>query len=667
MLGGVNGLVVIVVVGLAVALLAALYVIRRRGDEVEALGTALVQANRAAAAAASAAAMPPPAEPVDELLPVGTLHVDPQRRLDRANGRAHVLLGVAPGRLVGRTVMEAFLDARVEALIDGVPAGGSMTGEARIGDGDARLLLIRAFRTAEPGVMVVLEDVTELRRLEQIRSEFIDNLSHELRTPLSTVLLLAETLARDADGADVPPRMKERIAKVEVETGHLVQMVNELLDLARIEGGTQVSLTDDVDLGRLAETSAERLRLFADRQGVTLVTDIAPDMPTVRGDEERLGQVFINLVHNAVKFSPEGGEVRIVVRRAGHEAVASVVDHGIGISAVDQARIFERFYKADRARVRGGGTGLGLSIARHVVEGHAGRIWVDFGGRPRLHVLVRHPGHGRRARTRDGRPLTRDPTAEEPMDRLLVATLNILNLADRWEERLPLLLAEMAALQPDLMGLQEVVYPMQQDRLLGAAAEGRYEVVRGWAGRPEYGNSLLARAPLVPTDTDRLDLGLNRAAHRITLALPGGSTLVFAVTHLHHPPDAHRERLAQVEALLTWLDAAPAHDALLTVGDFNADPREPAHARMREAGFRSAFAEANGGEPAVTWPSGLQAPAMDTDGEPDCLDYIWMRGVVEVDDARLVFDRPAVGDPTLYASDHVGIAAHLRIGRGSAG
>jgi endonuclease/exonuclease/phosphatase family metal-dependent hydrolase len=252
------------------------------------------------------------------------------------------------------------------------------------------------------------------------------------------------------------------------------------------------------------------------------------------------------------------------------------------------------------------------------------------------------------------------------MDRLLVATLNILNLADRWEERLPLLLAEMAALQPDLMGLQEVVYPMQQDRLLGAAGDGRYEVVRGWAGRPEYGNSLLARAPLVPTDMDRLDLGLNRAAHRVTLALPGGSTLVFAVVHLHHPPDAHRERLAQVEALLTWLDAGPAHDALLTVGDFNADPREPAHARMREAGFRSAFAEANGGEPAVTWPSGLQAPAMDTDGEPDCLDYIWMRGAVEVEDAHLVFDRPAVGDPTLYASDHVGIAAHLRIGQGSA-
>ena len=249
------------------------------------------------------------------------------------------------------------------------------------------------------------------------------------------------------------------------------------------------------------------------------------------------------------------------------------------------------------------------------------------------------------------------------MDRLLVATLNVLNLADRWDERLPLLLADMAALQPDILGLQEVVYPMQQDRLLGAAGEGRYAAVRGWAGRPEYGNSLLLKAPLAATDVERLDLGHERAAHRVRLALPGGGLLGFAVTHLHHPPAAHEERLAQVEALVGWLDAAPPHDALIVVGDFNANPREPAYARMREAGFRSAYAEANGAEPAVTWPSGLQAPAMDTDGEPDCLDYVWLRGAVEAEEARLVFDRPAVGDPTLFPSDHVGVAARVRVGR----
>ena len=125
------------------------------------------------------------------------------------------------------------------------------------------------------------------------------------------------------------------------------------------------------------------------------------------------------------------------------------------------------------------------------------------------------------------------------MDRLLVATLNILNLADRWSERLPLLLADMAALQPDLIGLQEVVYPMQQDRLLGAAGEGRYEAIRGWAGRPEYGNSLLVKAPLVATDVERLDLGhVAGGAPRARSRCPAARRLVFAVTHLHHPPDA---------------------------------------------------------------------------------------------------------------------------------
>jgi endonuclease/exonuclease/phosphatase family metal-dependent hydrolase len=248
------------------------------------------------------------------------------------------------------------------------------------------------------------------------------------------------------------------------------------------------------------------------------------------------------------------------------------------------------------------------------------------------------------------------------MPRLLVATLNILNLADRWDERLPLLLAEMAGLQPDLIGLQEVVYPMQQDRLLGAAGDGRYEVVRGWAGRPEYGNSLLVKAPLAATASDRLDLGAGRAAHRALVELADGTRLVFAVTHLHHVPADGALRAAQVDTLLAWLEASPAAGALIVVGDFNAIPGEAAAARMRDAGFRSAHAEANGADPAVTWPSGLQAPAMDTDGDPACLDYIWVRGAVTVEDARLFGDRPAVGDPTLYPSDHLGIAAHVRVG-----
>ncbi len=248
------------------------------------------------------------------------------------------------------------------------------------------------------------------------------------------------------------------------------------------------------------------------------------------------------------------------------------------------------------------------------------------------------------------------------MDRLHVATLNILNLADRWAERLPLLLADMAALQPDLLGLQEVVYVMQQDRLIGAAGEGHYAAVRGWAGRPEYGNSLLVREPLLATEVERLDLGLGRAAHRAVVALPGGGSVVVAVTHLHHTVDGAAERDRQAAALLAWLDEAPSADATIAMGDFNADPAEPTVARMLAAGFVSAYAAANGSDPAVTWPSGLQAPAMDTDGDPDCLDYIWVRGAVRVVEARLVFDRPDPADPTVYPSDHLGISAHLEIG-----
>lgn len=248
------------------------------------------------------------------------------------------------------------------------------------------------------------------------------------------------------------------------------------------------------------------------------------------------------------------------------------------------------------------------------------------------------------------------------MDRLLVATLNILNLADRWHERLPLILADMAALQPDLLGLQEVVYPMQQDRLIGAAGEGHYQAVRGWAGRPEYGNSMLVKEPLAFGAYERLDLGILRSAHRVIVPLPSGARLLFAVTHLHHPPAATEERRAQVAQLVPWLDTSPAHDAMIVVGDFNADPEEPAYAGMVAGGFRSAYRVANGAEPAVTWPSGLQAPAMDTDGIPEPLDYIWVRGAIEVEDARLAFNRPDPEDPTLYPSDHFGIAAHVRVG-----
>lgn len=318
---------------------------------------------------------------LEATLAAGVLRVDDADRITEASDTAHALLERPSGALVGRSLMEAFLDPAAEAAVATARDVGSAIAEIRRAGPDGPALLVRARRSTSGGAWLVLDDVSELRRLQRIRAEFIDNLSHELRTPLTTVSLLAETLAREAAAAGdrVPDRMRERITKIEVETGHLVQMVNELLDLSRIEGGGTLELVDGVDLGRLAAASAERLRLFAERQGVALRVEAAEAVPPIRGDAARLGQVVINLVHNAVKFSPDGGDVTVRVRRDGDEVVVSVEDHGVGIPPAARDRVFERFYKVDRARSRegtGGGTGLGLAIARHVVEQHGGRIWL---------------------------------------------------------------------------------------------------------------------------------------------------------------------------------------------------------------------------------------------------------------------------------------------------
>jgi two-component system phosphate regulon sensor histidine kinase PhoR len=311
-----------------------------------------------------------------EILTAGIVHLGDDLVVKSANGAAHAMLGRASGTMTGRTAIEAFLDTRIEAIARAAMESGSASGELAIPPGSGASVTVRARRSPVSGVWLVLEDVSELRRLQRIRAEFIDNLSHELRTPLSNISLLAETAARDARSA--PQRLRERISKIEIETGHLTQMVNELLDLSRIESGAAPLLLDDVDLIKVVQASVERLRLFAERQGLRLRVAVPKSIPAIRGDEDRLGQVLVNLIHNAVKFSPNGGEIEVGVREDGTEAVVWVRDPGIGIPAADQARIFERFYKVDRARVRGrGGTGLGLSIARHVVESHGGRIWVE--------------------------------------------------------------------------------------------------------------------------------------------------------------------------------------------------------------------------------------------------------------------------------------------------
>ena len=500
--------------------------------------------------------------------------------------------------------MEAFVDARVEEIVTTARDSGAATGEFRLRGPDGPMLVVRARRSPVRGVWVVLEDVSELRRLQQIRAEFVDNLSHELRTPLSTVSLLAETLARDAEAAGdaVPPKMRDRIAKIEVETGHLVQMVNELLDLARIESGGPLVLLDDVDIGRVVAESPSGSGSFAERQGAAprrRRPGRLPRGPRRRGPARPGRRQPRPQRREVQRATAATSTVAVRVRDEGTEVVVSVEDHGIGIPKADQARIFERFYKVDRARVRGGGTGLGLSIARHVVAAarrpDLGRV---RGGR-RVDVLVRAAD-----------PRRRRVGTLSAVARLHVATLNIRNLADRWDERLPLLLADMAALQPDVLGLQEVVYPLQQDRLIGAAGEGRYESFRaGPAGRSTATRcssaTPLAAAPTSSGSTS----ACNRSALRLVVDARRAARVLVAVTHLHHVPadEAPRDDQAPTAARLARGGAA----------DRRPDRRRRLQRRARRAGrtrgcsaagFRSAYAEANGAEPAVTWPSGLQAP-----------------------------------------------------------
>ncbi|MFV2063125.1 MAG: sensor histidine kinase [Chloroflexota bacterium] len=307
---------------------------------------------------------------------IGLLRFDAELSISRANDVAHAVLDRPSGRLLGRTPMEAFLDHRVEELVAAAASGGA--GSHETGRDDEQRLLMRARPALGGGAWVSIETVTELRGLQRIRSEFADDLSHELRTPLANIRLLSEMLLSDLAEADVPDRTRERVATIEVESGHLAQLVDELLDLSRLEQGSGEFRHDEVALPALVDSVVARLRTFADGQGVIVQTQLAGGLPPIRGDEERLATLILNLLHNAIKFSPDGGLVTVAADEHPHSVVVSIADQGVGIPLAAQARVFERFYKVDRARHRGqGGTGLGLAIASHIAKAHGSQIWLE--------------------------------------------------------------------------------------------------------------------------------------------------------------------------------------------------------------------------------------------------------------------------------------------------
>jgi endonuclease/exonuclease/phosphatase family metal-dependent hydrolase len=247
--------------------------------------------------------------------------------------------------------------------------------------------------------------------------------------------------------------------------------------------------------------------------------------------------------------------------------------------------------------------------------------------------------------------------------KLTLATFNIRNITDRYAERKPVLGAGFATLDADIVGVQEVVFspPRQDDFLSAQRPERHYRSFDARSDRnPKFGNATLCSVGDVLTH-EELRLSHGRVVQRLLVALPGQRTLWFANTHLHHVPGEPQERLAQATAICEWMAAAPASNAQVIVGDFNTPPFEPAYGAMTGAGYRSAFKEANGAEPAVTWPSGIQAETMDTDGDPNCLDYIWLSGSARALTARLACNEAVAGDATLYPSDHFAIVAEVDV------
>ena len=224
------------------------------------------------------------------------------------------------------------------------------------------------------GALLVLQDLTEIIELQSIRKELIANISHDFLTPLAGIRAVTETLQ---DGAlSDPSAALGFLDRIMVETGRLTQMVTELGELAHIEGGQPHLRMERMDLNRLTTETVEEMQPLAYKHQLALTTAAAEPLPAVLGDAERLRHVLLNLLHNAVKFTPAGGKIHVSTCCQNGQVVVTVTDTGAGIAPDDLPHVFERFYKADRSRAKGG-SGLGLAIVKHTVQAHGGRVWVE--------------------------------------------------------------------------------------------------------------------------------------------------------------------------------------------------------------------------------------------------------------------------------------------------
>lgn len=302
---------------------------------------------------------------VADVLTHGVIAIDGERRIEMMNDAARTMLGVTSS-LVGEPLLEF---VRVPELLTLIERTEDASAEVQLPNGPRAL--VRAARTwGRAGRVLLLEDVTKVRRLESVRRDFVANVSHELRTPVAVIRANAETLLA---GASKDPVMGPKLIDgLHRNAERLARIIADLLDLSRLDAGQYRLETSPVDVATVAEQSMSAI----DKRKATVEVSISPAM-TVRADAKALDQILVNLIDNAVKYSGEG-HVWVEARDVGDAIRIEVRDDGPGIADKHRARVFERFYRADPSRSReAGGTGLGLSIVKHLVESMNGTVGVE--------------------------------------------------------------------------------------------------------------------------------------------------------------------------------------------------------------------------------------------------------------------------------------------------